>query len=78
MAPQADDKLVLIFLIFPFGAPVATKVSEGNENLLSELPKSPVQSPNHIQITSIGENFMQLEARKLVHNVEHPVTSSDS
>ena len=77
MAPKADDKFPSIFLIFPFGAPVATKVSGCNENLLSELPKSPVRSPNGIQITSIVENFMQLEARKLVHNVEYPVTSSD-
>ena len=77
MASQEDDKLVSIFLLFPFGAPVATKVSGCNENLLPELPKSPFRSPNGVQITPIVENFMQLEARKLVKNIAYHVNSSD-
>ena len=77
MAPQADDKLVLIFLISPFGAPVASKVSGCTENMLPELQKSPFWTPKGTQMTPIVGNFMQNGVRKLVPNKEHTVNSSD-
>ena len=77
MTPNGTQGGCQILVIFPFGAPVVTKVSRCTENMLPELQKSPFCIPKGAQVTPIVENFIQNEARKLVPNVEHPVNSSD-
>ena len=69
LTPNSTQGGQQISAIFPFWAPIVTKVSTYTENMLPELQKSPFCTPKGIQMTPIVKNFMQNASRKRVPHV---------